>query len=465
MTFSWTYAVAAIPNGAGVTLFAGAGGVLRSTDNGATWVPASNGLTTIGIHALTTAPNAGGGTDLYAGTGQGIFRTTDQGATWTNVSVIQSFVQGLEVTPGGAILAGTENDVFRSLDGGATWTETQVRAPTLDFTVNPHGSQGVSLFACGATVGIFKSIDDGVTWTGIAIDDIEVNSMGVVPNGSGGTNVIAGTYSGTFVSTDDGGSWQNAEPNFMALDYALVSNGSGGQHLFAGGFNGVWRSTNAGQAWSHVALGEIVQAMAATENGAHLFAAGDPFGVYRSTNQGATWEPVNDGLSDLRISALLSPDGTNLFAGGAGGVHLSTDQGNTWTSVAAGLTTGVFSLSVSADGSTLLAGSTGFGVWKRPLAEMIQASVAVGPTVRDPKRLAVRTNPAWGPVEFVVTGADPADAIEIFDIAGRGVDAVAVPSGARTLSWSWSRAGAKPGVYLARLRSRSHETVRFVVVR
>jgi hypothetical protein len=60
--------------------------------------------------------------------------------------------------------------------------------------------------------------------------------------------------------------------------------------------------------------------MAATANGANVFAGGDPFGVYRSTNNGASWTLVNSGLTDLRITSLLSPDGAQLFAAGAGGV-------------------------------------------------------------------------------------------------------------------------------------------------
>jgi flagellar hook capping protein FlgD len=381
MGFTWVYAMAAIPNGSGVTLFAGAGGVLSSTDEGATWTSVNHGLTSLGVYALTTAPNAGGGTDLYAGTGEGIFRTTNNGANWTDVSFVYSGVQGLEVTPSGAILAGTEGDVFRSNDGGASWTDAQINVPILDFAVNPNGTSGISLFAGGATSGIFKSTDDGATWVDAnnTLDDTEVNSLGAVPNGSGGTNVIAGTYSGIFISTSDGGSWQHVEPSAMPLDFVVTPNGSAGHNIFGGGFGGVWLSTNGGVTWALAGLQDKTpQGMATTGNGANLFAGGNPFGVYRSTNNGATWALVNHGLTDLRISALVSPDGTNLFAGGAGGVYLSTDQGDSWTSVGTGLTTGVFSLAVSADGSILLAGTTGFGVWKRPLSEMIQV-VAVLP--------------------------------------------------------------------------------------
>jgi photosystem II stability/assembly factor-like uncharacterized protein len=130
-------------------------------------------------------------------------------------SFILSYPQGLEITPSGAILAGTDNHIFRSSDGGAAWTVTQINAPNLDFAVNPSGTSGVSLFACGATTGIFKSIDDGVTWVDAnnTIDDIEVNSLAVVPNGSGGTNVMPGRTAGW--SSPDGAADRAA--SFMAL--------------------------------------------------------------------------------------------------------------------------------------------------------------------------------------------------------------------------------------------------------
>ena len=98
---------------------------------------------------------------------------------------------------------------------------------------------------------------------------------------------------------------------------------------------------------------------------------------------------------------------------------------------------------------------------------MLNTQVGVGPAVasRRPRLLTVRTNPAIGPVEFVVTGSEAADVIEIFDIGGRRVDVLSIPSGGGSMSWSWSQVGCRPGVYLARLRSRGHESVRFVVVR
>jgi photosystem II stability/assembly factor-like uncharacterized protein len=467
LNFIWVYSMAAIPNGSGLTLFAGAGRVLRSTDNGASWTVADNGITGLNVYALATVPNAGGGTDLYAGTGEGVFLSSDNGDHWTNVSFIYSRVQALEVTPSGAILAGTEADVFRSTDGGATWTDTNSNALPLDFAVNLNGTSGVSLFVGGSPTGVQKATDDGVTWSGSSnsLDDVDVNSVGVVPNGSGGSNILAGTYSGIFISTNDGGYWQSVNANPMPLDYVVTSNGSGGHNVFGGGFGGVWLSTTYGQTWVPSGLPDkIVQGMAVTANGANLFAGGDPFGVYRSTDNGATWTLVNNGLADLRITALLSPDGANLFAAGAGGIFLSSDNGNNWSSAGTGLTTGVSSLAVSGDGSTMLAGTTSFGVWRRPLSEMIDAPTSQDVTPASlTSSIALRANHpnpfrAGTTIYYALPRAMPAR-IAIYDVAGRTVRTLVNGNeemGERRVTWDGtSESGARVGrgMYLYRLEA------------
>ncbi|WLI88107.1 hypothetical protein Q4S45_15335 [Massilia sp. R2A-15] len=57
--------------------------VVKSTDGGVTWAPASTGLPNVPIQRLLAAPNDLSGNTVYAATWLGVYRTTNGGASWT----------------------------------------------------------------------------------------------------------------------------------------------------------------------------------------------------------------------------------------------------------------------------------------------------------------------------------------------------------------------------------------------
>jgi hypothetical protein len=105
----------------GSYLFVGgqSGGIVRSTNNGATWEIANNGLTNTTVYALATLGNY-----VFAGTGgNGVFRSTNNGGTWTaaNAGIANQTVYAL-LAKDSLLIAGTANSgVFVSKDSGATW--------------------------------------------------------------------------------------------------------------------------------------------------------------------------------------------------------------------------------------------------------------------------------------------------------------------------------------------------------
>ena len=95
------------------------------------------------------------------------------------------------------------------------------------------------------------------------------------------------------------------------------------------------------------------------------------------------------------------------------------------------------------------------------------STLGVGTGAVDGVLLRVRQCPTMGPVEFVTAGDERAgDVIDVFDISGRrvGVVQVAPGSGTRMVRWDWLGAGCRPGVCLARLRSRGGHMTRLVVL-
>ena len=119
-----------------------AGGIWKTTNAGATWLPLNDFLANIAVTSLafdSSNPNT-----IYAGTGEGyfnadgvrgagIFKTTDAGAHWTRLPATVSnsnffFVNKIVVSPvnGQHVYAATRTGVWRSLDGGSTWNQAIV---------------------------------------------------------------------------------------------------------------------------------------------------------------------------------------------------------------------------------------------------------------------------------------------------------------------------------------------------
>jgi ligand-binding sensor domain-containing protein len=104
-------------------------------------------------------------------------------------------------------------------------------------------------------------------------------------------------------------------------------------------------------------------------SGSNIFAGTYGGGVFLSTNNGTSWTAVNSGLKDSSVRCLAT-SGSNIFAGTDSGVFLSTNNGTSWTAVNSGLPNAdVNCLAVS--GGNIFAGTNGFGVWRRPLSEVV----------------------------------------------------------------------------------------------
>ena len=181
------------------------GGVWRTSDYGANWVPIFDRESTGSIGAIAVArsdPNI-----IYLGTGAGIIRpdlatgngaykSTDAGKTWTHLGLLDSqMIAMIDVSPRDpnrllvAVLGhpygpSAERGIFRSTDGGKTFEKVLYKDEYTsgnDVRIDPGDpnvvyaalwQQQQSYIEGGAfgptpdqnTGGIFKSIDGGTTW-------------------------------------------------------------------------------------------------------------------------------------------------------------------------------------------------------------------------------------------------------------------------------------------------------------
>jgi photosystem II stability/assembly factor-like uncharacterized protein len=97
-------------------------GVLKTTDNGATWVAKNAGLPTRSISDLAVDPSAPA--NVYIATDNGAFRSTDGGETWTLTTPADMVCTTLAVHaayPGSVLLGVDAAGLLISSDYGQTW--------------------------------------------------------------------------------------------------------------------------------------------------------------------------------------------------------------------------------------------------------------------------------------------------------------------------------------------------------
>jgi hypothetical protein len=148
-----------------------AGGVWKSTDEGASWNALNDLLPNLAVCSMAFDPTDT--STVYAGTGEGfsnsssvrgagIFKTTDAGASWDHLaSTINPdffFVNDIAVSPNdhNRLYAATRTGVWTSGDGGASWTRSLNPATSNGATVN-GGCLDLAIRTDQATDFVFAS--------------------------------------------------------------------------------------------------------------------------------------------------------------------------------------------------------------------------------------------------------------------------------------------------------------------
>lgn len=247
------------PAGRNVVYCTGAqGGVWKSTNNGQNWTPVGDKWNTLYATAVAVGSNRavyvglgdydGGGGYQYA---TGVMKSTDQGATWTNVGAatltglcISSIVVD-PVNPNFLVASagrGTQaGGLFRSTDGGQNWTRVTPAGFNGNWSkvdIGTGGATGVTggryYWASLEGNGIFRSDDQGQTWikvpftfpfnnpNGPGEPGIQVGASRILPNtvyvidaSSGFSN--NGASDGRLWRSDDAGAtWLDISGSFPA---------------------------------------------------------------------------------------------------------------------------------------------------------------------------------------------------------------------------------------------------------
>lgn len=234
-------------------------GIVKSTDQGASWAKLDDGGLDITVHDIAVLPTYPSDGVVLAATGSGVQRSTDGGLSWVSSTAgmgaaVALVLEASADTPG-VVFAGAQA-VFRSNDGGLSWTPLQLfESPIATIALSPTFALDSTLvLALENSGGVFTSIDGGTTWQPMtlglsdpAVNDVAVASDGTVFAVSEQTALFRGALGGAFEIVGDGFEILSdlTTDHYQTVD--LSPNYGQDGVVWVGGFEGLFLSEDEGQ--------------------------------------------------------------------------------------------------------------------------------------------------------------------------------------------------------------------------
>jgi len=338
--------------------------IRKSTDGGATWKVASNGLSDHSVKYLAI-PRERPST-VYAAMGFGdLYKTDNGGESWKKLDlglqgVDKLFSLDLDPHDPLTLFAGTEDGLRKSTDGGMTWSTVGGGLENWYCKgVAFHPKQKETMYAGTTGKGFFKSTDGG--------DTFEPSSAGL---GGGWTEKIfapAGNSGPVFAQLSVGlyrqdgpGAWTEIQAPFDPGKEAEIDgiefDRQSPKRLYAHKNAKWWRSEDSGKSWQPVEVpepsmrdmikgkiaGPEFKSLVQDPADPKVFYAGGSWSkdmggapVHKSVNGGKKWEDAGAGITG-NVSLMRSAAPGVLFAVAGKNLYRTTDAAKSWTAVRPG---------------------------------------------------------------------------------------------------------------------------------
>ncbi len=354
-------AIALHPNYDGTnnrTIFLGTahGGVWKTTDNGANWMPITDDQPSLAIGSMAIDPT--NADVIYVGTGEGnasgdcyygagLLKTTDGGASWrviegptaTIAPRLPAFrglsIKHLTIDPnntqtiylctrtasaygpaGGGGTTGIvpgQRGLWKSTDGGETWRNLEVIGANITYSASQlliHPNDSNTVFTSVFGRGIYRSKQGGEpgSWEWLAgglpqstdIQRVEMTTSAPLAPSTNPTllAVIANagsTLHGLFRSTDNGDSWQTLSdpPSVAQTNYNLaLAADSRDPNILYFGLVNFYRSLNGGMTWQNQTAGDATNGGVHVDQHAALIDPKHP-NLFFIANDGGMWRSEN----------------------------------------------------------------------------------------------------------------------------------------------------------------------------
>ncbi|MCB0525641.1 MAG: PKD domain-containing protein, partial [Saprospiraceae bacterium] len=306
----------------------------------------------------------------------GVWKTIDGGATWMPLTDEFSTVDvyALEISPYNSqhyLWGSTSGKIFQSIDGGQSWTASQkLTGSGKVIRILFHPTDASIVYAVSESNGLFRSTDGGSTWTGVNdVNGVKGQDVEFKP-GDPSTIYFSGTD--VYKSTDDGNSFTQisgfgtANNNYKMIGvspanpaYVYVVESSGGK------FGAFYKSTNSGDSFDKLQDGADINYFGYSDIGdddkgqaprdmdvavslsdeEEVHIAG--VHTWKSIDGGVTffltsyWTPsgaISRGVGYNHADIdLLKFSGDTLFVTSDGGIYRSTDGAFSFTDLSGGL--------------------------------------------------------------------------------------------------------------------------------
>jgi photosystem II stability/assembly factor-like uncharacterized protein len=335
------------------TVYAGASGndpLYKSTDGGRSWLVQSQGIPrNQTVWALAIDPLEP--SVVYAGTGIGVFKTTNGGAQWilANDGLENPVVVSLAIdhVDPDVVYAGGFG-LHKTTDGGSHWDPVGRGLPPVVDALALDPLQPATVYAgqgpliAGEGVGVYKSTDGGASWVKLTqgLGGAGPNAIAIDP--SDPDTIYAGVEEGVYKSTDGGNRWQHASPALgVNLFTRLLVNPARPSVLYATADDvpaGPLKSTDGGRSWRRsddgIVGGFAFDLAMDPSDPSHLAVARG--GVWQTQNGARTWAPTSL-QADLVLDVQFHPTNSLvMFASEAGTdfeggiLHGTQNGGQTW---------------------------------------------------------------------------------------------------------------------------------------
>ena len=335
--------------------------LLRSTDNGQSWVTMETGLSDLWIYSVYSM--AALSEDVVCiGTGAGVFRWRAGEKSWQRISegIIGTTVNDLVFFKDALyVTTVNRNGIFKSVDGGNNWIPIHQGLPTIEV-----GALAVSrgtLYLCvnavnvmdpqkALTAGIYRLADDQNSWipvqTEMHMADIDRQRYRTYPQMyrveqlviSGNTfYAIASIGVGYRLLRWQKGKqfWTDISPHPMDWVYRgrdeLTGLAVEGKTVYISADKDLMRSRNKGKTWAEMDMptSRYGQNYGAVALGKTVYTGVSGQGVFRSTDHGKTWKSVNEGLPrEYRWE--FYPVGNTLYATRTEGIFQIKNGWDSW---------------------------------------------------------------------------------------------------------------------------------------